>query len=394
MGAGLTVGRREPARSKQERHAERAARRAALQAHKAARRLAREDRCREVEARLAGERAAQEAFAAEAFERYRFTRERVRWMRERVAAAPLLTEREQQTVRALAHLWDAPSSTIAELRRWCGPVSGVRAADYDNVAPELATRLRRGLAVLQKRAGDALFVPEPAALGGFGCVHAGKRFNAETLTFFEALAALQDAAVLAECRTGPRRLVWEIGGGWGGFAYQFKTMCPNVTYLITALPETLLLSAVYLQTLFANARCRFWDGSDPAGLWHDWEGVDFVFAPEAAIPSLQPPHVDLVVDLMALRHMGSARVSAHVERAFALGARYIYSLLPAAALAEESAAVWKRIERCYWIHPIPPRSEADRLAVAGVATAAAGASYAHLIGWRRMRIEGTAEPHA
>ena len=60
----------------------------------------------------------------------------------------------------------------------------------------------------------------------------------DTIKFALAATALQDGAVFTAFRAAARRrVVWEIGGGWGGFAYHFKTLCPNVTYLITGSPS-------------------------------------------------------------------------------------------------------------------------------------------------------------
>ena len=60
--------------------------------------------------------------------------------------------------------------------------------------------------------------------------------------------------MLDEIRAPGRKLVWEIGAGWGGFAYQFKTLFPDVTYVIVDLPELFLFSATYLMTLFPEAK--------------------------------------------------------------------------------------------------------------------------------------------
>ena len=77
------------------------------------------------------------------------------------------------------------------------------------------------------------------------------------------LIALEKGAVLQEFRgNAERRLVWEIGAGWGGFPYQFKSLCPNVTYVISDFPELFLFSATYLMTAFPGAKVAFW-GEEP-----------------------------------------------------------------------------------------------------------------------------------
>ena len=282
---------------------------------------------------------------------------------------------------SLAHLWHADRDTIAHLRRSCDPMSGVRAAEYDAPSEELTRRLQRVVMGLRSHRGTELLVPEPPALGGFGVLKNGHRINEETLRWFAAAIALEDGGVLPQFRAAARRqLVWEIGGGWGGFAYAFKTLCPNVTYLITGIPETLLVAAVYLQTLFPRARCRFF-GPAAADLWQGWEDVDFVFAPHSAWPALRPPPIALTLDMMALRRLDEARVNGLVQQAYESGSTYFYSQLPAAQAPEDARRVWEAIGRRYWMHPVPPRG------IAGIAYPPPSApdGYVHLVGWRRLR---------
>jgi hypothetical protein len=282
-------------------------------------------------------------------------------------------------------LWDATPETIANLRQWCEPISDVRATDYDSARSDLRQRLKRDVGFLRKQIGRDLFVQEPHALGGFGYVDSrGERYNEDTVKFFKAIAALHDGGVLGECRqTTRRQMVWEIGGGWGGFAYQFKTICPNVTYLITGIPDVLLVSAVYLAAVLPGARCRFYDDRSPDDVWRGWEDVDFIFAPEDALPALRPPRIDLTLDIMALRSMCESRIWSHVQRSFSLGSRYFYSLLPRSCSGDEIPNLWSTIQRLYWTHPIPQRM--DAAGADDESAAALESDYVHLVGWRRIR---------
>jgi hypothetical protein len=314
--------------------------------------------------------------AAEAYEHYLRVRT---WAHttSRVSAAhhTVLSDVERQTVEALGPLWDAAPETIAALRRWGAAISGTQPSDYERPSDQLVQQLRRERSVLQKRAGGAPFVPEPPLLGGFGYVRGGERYNADTLQYFEALIALQDAAILQEFNGGERRLVWEIGGGWGGFAYQFKTACPHVTYLITAVPELFLVSAVYLMTAFPAASCRFFDPAAPIAAWHEWQNADFIFAPEGALADAAPPPIELTLDVMTLGRMTAGRIAAHAQRAFDFESRYFYAMLPADETASSGVAspIRQAVERLYWPHVMPPRGEQGKPPVRR-----------HLIGWRRM----------
>ena len=300
--------------------------------------------------------------------------------RSTVAATPFARVGTDPSI-ALAHLWDAPPETIEDLRRWCEPISGVRKSDYEPASNELTRQVQREWMALRSHRGAELLVQEAPTLGGFGILRNGQRVNLETLRSFAAAIALQDGGIFEQFQAGRRRqLVWEIGGGWGGFAYAFRTLCPNTTYLITGVPETLLVSAVYLMTVFPEARCRFFE-PERADLWRDWQDVDFVFAPEWALPALDAAPIDLTIDVMALRAMHADGIRAHVRQAYDSRSLYFYSLLPAAHAPDDAARVWNEIGRLYWPHPVPPRG------MDGIAypPPAAPEGYVHLVGWRRMR---------
>jgi hypothetical protein len=373
--------------ARQQRKAELVARRAEVGAAKRQVAAERAQRQQVEEARLAAEQLATQKVATRAFEAYVHVREHVRRMRDLGGVVgDSLTPVEQQMVSRLAHLWDATADTIAHLRRWCEPITGVRAADYEPPSADLTLRLKRDYRVLRRQVGSELFVEEPRMLGGFGYERNGQLINEDTLKHFSGLVALQDGAVLGAYRhASGRRLVWEIGGGWGGFAHQFKTLCPNVTYLITGLPELLLVSAVYLMTAVPDGRFRFYGDTSGDDLWDDWEQVDFVFASESALPALRPPRMDLALDIVNLRNMNLDRVRFHVRRAFDLGSPYFYSLLPANCPAHEVSRVWKSIEALYWPHPVPARAENMPPVVDGEPAAIPDVEYAHLVAWRRLR---------
>jgi hypothetical protein len=143
-------------------------------------------------------------------------------------------------------------------------------------------------------------------------------------------------------------------------------------------------------TAFPDARFRLYRDCTDRDPLADWQQIDFILAPEFELRSLKPPRVDLVVDLMALRSMGSNRAHFHVQRAFELGAPYFYSLEPGPIFPSEPPPVWREIETLYWPHPIPPRLDASVFAVSAD-QAPQVEDYAHRIGWRRIRPVTTIE---
>jgi hypothetical protein len=361
--------------------AEKAARRKAIKERSEAGRIAQREHAVTLKAEAGIKRTVEGAASMTAYAHYLKVRD---WLRPISASNGMgLTAVEQQMVARLGHLWDATPETIAALRQWCEPITGDRPADYAEGSSESFIRLKRDVPFLRRQDANDLFVQESPLLADWVQARA-RPLQRRHDSVFKALTALNDAAVLDEFRGNtPRRLVWEIGGGWGGFAFQFKTICRNVTYLITGLPETLLVSAVYLMTAFPDARFRFHSASTESDVWSDWESVDFILAPESAVPDLKPPRVDLVIDLMALRNMSDHRVVWHVQRAFDFGARYFYSIEPGPIFPATPSSAWRAIETLYWPHPIPPRLDAS-VFVSGASMPQVD-DYAHLVGWRRIR---------
>lgn len=325
--------------------------------------------------------------ASAAFEHYIHVRDRVRRQLETMPSNGDVTPSERRVLGALAPLWDAGPETIAVLRQHGAAVSGIRAADYaEDVARSVKFRFERDMRRLLRRGAGALWVDEPPALGGFGFTTHGRRFNEDTLRSYRVISLLEDAALLGEFRgPAPRRTVWEIGGGWGGFAYHFKSICPNVTYLVTGRPELFLLSAVYLMTLFPASRFRFYDPADPDAFWQGWDGIDFAFAPEAVVARMQPPSLALTVDLMALERMNGARICLHVQRAYDLGSRYFASICPSERLDTDiAAAVQPALDRFYWLHPVcAPESLAKRLSLS---PGEGSVEQTYFLGWRRLQV--------
>jgi hypothetical protein len=317
--------------------------------------------------------------ASAAYDCYQNARQQILRM---AADAPVDTgvaPSESKLLADLDGLWHAGPEAIAELRRRYGKaISGVRRSKYEGERAELARiRLNRDRRRLLESCDASLWVGEPPALGGFGLRSEDTLYNEDTLQFFRMLSLLNDASVLREFRTpAVRPTLWEIGGGWGGFAHCFKTLFPNVTYLITAAPTLLLLSATYLTTLFPAARVRFLEPSNPDAFWRNWSQVDFAFAPHTILHELQPENLALTVDIGMLERMSAPRVVAHVRRAFDLSCRYVLSVRSDDE-PQRASNVRSAIEQCYWIHPMAVPAYLDRRF--GVRNGA------FLLGWRRLR---------
>jgi len=317
--------------------------------------------------------------ASAAYECYRRARAEILPMTEDAGVIEAeLTAPERAVLADVEELWHADVDALADLRRYGKAISGVRRSNYKgDRAEQVRVRLDRDRLKLLERGDPALWVNEPAVLGGFGLHSGDALFNEDTLRFFRVATLLNDAALLREFRSATRRsLVWDIGGGWGGFAHYLKTLFPDATYLITAPPTLLLLSATYLMTLFPDARVRFWNASNPTAFWRALDKTDFAFAPDTAVQDMRPGGVSLVIDIGMLERMNAARINAHVERAFQLDCRYILSACSGDG-ADAVSVVRAVVDRWYWLHPMASRAYLDRHLLVR--------NGAFLLGWKRLR---------
>jgi hypothetical protein len=232
----------------------------------------------------------------------------------------------QEELENIEYMLDASPLVIERLRHHTLHVTGVRPYDYRSGADEKRGLLAEKLAALHELGGDDLLVPEPELLGGFGFEIDGALINVDTLKFYEALIALQRGDLLAQLRTASGRpIVVEIGSGWGGFAYQLKTLFPRTTYVLVDLPELFLFSAVYLMSAFPDARAAFWNDQQPlqpeALAEHD-----FVFVPHTSFTAIGTARIDLAINMVSFQEMTTEQVRGYVDRLFALGCPTLYSL--------------------------------------------------------------------
>ncbi len=258
-----------------------------------------------------------------------------------------------EELAALEYLLDASPLVIDKLRQHTYPVTGIRAYDYRSQKDEAKRRFAEKLAALVQVGGHDLLVPEPPLLGGFGHEIDGALHNIDTLKYFEALIALDRGGALDAFRKPQGRpVIWEIGAGWGGLAYQFKTLFPKATYVIVDLPDLFLFSATYLMTAFPQARVAFYSrrmAGNPGAL----EGLDFVFVPNNALGTLDFPRLDLTVNMVSFQEMTTEQVRAYAQKAWEAGSSYLYSLNRERSLYNaELESVSAALGQYYWAHEI------------------------------------------
>jgi putative sugar O-methyltransferase len=98
-----------------------------------------------------------------------------------------------------------------------------------------------------------------------------------------------------------RTRVLELGAGYGGLARTFRLFFPNVSYVITDIPETLFFSSLFLRLNFPNARvCFVIDEADIAGPLNEY---DFIFIPTKFAEVLRGETFELFCNTASLGEM-------------------------------------------------------------------------------------------
>jgi len=323
-----------------------------------------------------------------AYRTYLSVRDRVLAMTEREADRPVSiqtpSEYWAEELRGFEYMLDASPLVVETLRQHTIHLTGLRTYDYRSNKDRQRQRFAQKLATLRQKDVPGLFIPEWPGLGGFGFEIDGALVNLDTLKFYEVLIALEHGAVLDEFRrTNERKIVWEIGAGWGGFPYQFKTTCPNTTYVIVDLPEVFLFSATYLKTVFPDARVRWCGDVDDARLFEDWEQFDFILIPNTALrDAMRPPRLDLTINMVSFQEMTAAQVDDYARVAHEAGCPFLYSLnRERSGYNTEIESVSAILERYYrpTIVNLLPVSYQKMLDEEPSPT-----DYTHIVGWRRM----------
>ena len=233
----------------------------------------------------------------------------------------------REEIAGFDYLFDASPLVVAKLREHTYHITGLRSYEYRShhaaKAPPFAAKLQR----LRDLDTNGLFVPESPRLGGFGHIVDGDLVNLDTLKFYEVLIGLDRCHVVDHLRETARRLtVVEIGAGWGGLAYQFKTLFPNTTYVIVDLPPTMLFSMVYLKAMFPDSTAAIYGETSTDALFTGPDAPDFVFVPAFAATEFRFPTPDLAINVASFQEMNNEQVMGYVNILADAGCARIYSL--------------------------------------------------------------------
>jgi glycosyltransferase involved in cell wall biosynthesis len=228
----------------------------------------------------------------------------------------------REELATIDYMIEASPLIINKLRHHAFHITGIRPYDYRFKGDNWRGHFEARLNALRELGGDGLLVAESPALGGFGFDIGGRLFNVDTLKFYEVLIGMERGGVLAALRQCQHPVVCEIGAGWGGFAYQFKTLFPDSTYVVVDFPELFLFSMTYLATVFPEARLAVVGPGEPPA---DVRGADFVFVPQTLADRDTIGNPDLLVNMVSFQEMTDAQVRRYADLAAAAGCPRIYS---------------------------------------------------------------------
>jgi putative sugar O-methyltransferase len=256
---------------------------------------------------------------------YLVTREHVLEMLDRFGQ-PNTSSYWAEELEQFDYLFDAGPLVVRKLREHCDAVTGLRAYEYRGHHAHRRPAFAQKLEALRSRDPERLFVPESPALGGFGHDLDGQLVNIDTLKFYESLIALALAGELTRLRQlGRPPVVLEIGGGWGGFAYQLKQVLPYVRLIMVDLPPTFLFSGTYLTTVLEGATTRFVTTPDDVRRLGSDGLADVTFLPSAAFSHLPELQIDLAVNMVSFQEMTSDQVRGYVHGLADRGCPRVYS---------------------------------------------------------------------
>jgi len=225
------------------------------------------------------------------------------------------------------YLFDASPLVIQKLRHHCYPITGVRPYDYRSTKQAKATEFKERFRALVERTDHSLVIPEAPELGGFGYEVDGELYNIDTLKFAEVLIGLDEAGVLQSLKKDKqRKLLLEIGSGWGGFAYQLKKTIPTATVMLVDLPQVFLFSGVYMQILFPGSKFYFFDPKTAERELKNWHQYDFIFIPNTAWKDMPNLPIHLAVNMVSFQEMTSDQVRGYVQGLADRGCAHLYSL--------------------------------------------------------------------
>jgi hypothetical protein len=119
-------------------------------------------------------------------------------------------------------------------------------------------------------------------------------------------------------------VVMEIGGGFGGLAYQLRRARPGVRYLGFDLPENLLIQDYTLSVAFPGARILRYSPAIDTLRRSLFEEYDVILMPNFMLPRAEAGLADLVINVRSLSEMGADTVAEYFAQIARLCRRFFF----------------------------------------------------------------------
>ncbi|HEB73573.1 MAG TPA: putative sugar O-methyltransferase [Nitrospirae bacterium] len=236
----------------------------------------------------------------------------------------------EEELDAFKYMFDASPLIIEKLREHCYHITGLLSYEYKGDRGShrgKKNKIKNKYNALRQEDSIGREVREPLLLGGYGYYMDGGLVNLDTLKYYESLIALDKSGLLNgyENKSSKRNVVLEIGAGWGGFAYQFKTFFPNTCYIIIDLPQTMLFSYTYLKSAFPEASTFIYGEKSIDELIEDLLEYDLVFLPHHFLKEEWVSKVDLAINMVSFQEMTTGQVDNYIRILSEAGCKNVYS---------------------------------------------------------------------
>lgn len=259
------------------------------------------------------------------YRKYLISRREILNMINRTENRNLASKYWKEELAGFEYMFDASPLIINKLRHHTYHLTGLHDYNYRKHHNHSLVKFQKKFNYLKQKDKSNLFIGESQKLGGFGFRIDGYLINLDTLKFYEALIIMDHSGLLDTFRNGQSKTILEIGAGWGGFAYQFKSLFKDVNYIIVDLPGSLLFSATYLLTLFPSANYKFITNHNDL-IKLSTNTYDFIFIPYYLWHDLKFTPPDLIVNMVSFQEMTSSQVEGYIKKSSSWGVKKIYSL--------------------------------------------------------------------
>lgn len=122
----------------------------------------------------------------------------------------------------------------------------------------------------------------------------------------------------------PRPTFLEIGGGFGGLAWQLLRGRPTVRYIGVDLPENVTIQAYFLQCALPDRRVLLYQSGMKrvdADMLADY---DIILLPNFILPALDIPELDAAINVRSFSEMPLGTITEYFEQLDRLRARFLF----------------------------------------------------------------------